>query len=165
MVCKCRGVLIRWPDQSINNFIQTKYKVYQFFSFWGWGLPKRDHTCIHPLTYVGPTICEKNTMKTCPNKKWRRIDCTSPSSRLVLQSNLRGTCQVTSLIRIHLRRTLDRACLPLQSNSRCALRACMANLIASWHQCDTNRRRAKGHMSPIMYKSETRRKRMRHQFG
>jgi hypothetical protein len=58
-------------------------------------------------------------------------------------------CQGASLIRIHLRRALGRAYIPLQSNSRCALKTPVADLIAGWGHCGTNRRHANSRASPI----------------
>jgi hypothetical protein len=50
-----------------------------------------------------------------------------------------------ALIEMELRFT----CLPIQINTRRALRERVADLIAGWGDCGTNRRRAKGRTSPI----------------
>jgi hypothetical protein len=66
-----------------------------------------------------------------------------------------GDAQIASPIRIHLRCTLGRACLLLEINLKCAIRVHVADLIVGWSHCDTNMRRAKGHVYPIIKKSET----------
>jgi hypothetical protein len=61
-------------------------------------------------------------------------------------SHYRGIWDVRSCaspIRIHLRRALGRACLPLEINPRCAIRTRVDDLIAGSGHCDTNRIHAK----------------------
>jgi hypothetical protein len=60
-----------------------------------------------------------------------------------------------SSVRIHLRRAIGRAGLPLEINLRRAIKVHVTDLIASWGHCGTNRRHTKGHVSPITKLYET----------
>lgn len=82
------------------------------------------------------TSWEKTQSETRPHEEW------SLRYHISYYKVIWNKRQDTSVIRIYLRHVLDRVCLSLQSNSRCALRKRVTDLIAGWDHCDTNRRRA-----------------------
>jgi hypothetical protein len=119
--------------------------------FW-WVLELVDQS----ISDVGPTTLETDVFTTwkTQSRHAHMKNGDTQGHRILYYIVTWDTHPGASMIRIYLRCTLDGVHFPLEINPRCAIKSRVVDLITGWDRCDTNRRHAKRHVSPITKLSE-----------